>query len=221
MLHHTSCRVVVPIALTGLLFFLPASGHSQDQQTPSVAEAARRAREQKKKAEKPARIISDDTLKPAPPGASEPVTPAAAPPMSPELVPQSQAVTVTAAPAEAATSAAPATPAADATPNEKKESASDSAEATSMKTQLEELEKELDLLRREVPLERDNYYSKPGYERDTTGKSKLDALVQQLTGKQQDVDALKTRLTALLEQLAREKAAAPESNEKAATPPQM
>jgi uncharacterized coiled-coil protein SlyX len=204
MPHRISWRVVLPAALTATLFSFPAPGQSQEQQTPSVAEAARRAREQKKKSEKPARVISEDTLKAAPG------------PTSPPDLQTAKA----AEPGAAAAPAAPATPAAEATPNEKKESAANAAEAASMKTQLEELEKELDLLRRELPLERDNYYSKADYARDTAGKSKLDALQQQLTDKQQDVDALKTRLAAMLEQLAHEQPASPENNQKPATPPQ-
>ncbi|HVS88540.1 MAG TPA: hypothetical protein VHF01_10025 [Candidatus Acidoferrum sp.] len=220
MLHRILWRVGLPAALTAALFSFPPSGQSQEQQTPSVAEAARRAREQKKKSEKPARVISDDTLKPAPTATAAPSAPDAAPARSPELAPQSQAATAPAAPPAAAAPAAPATPAAEATPNEKKEAAANAAEAARMKTQLEELEKELDLLRRELPLERDNYYSKPDYGRDTAGKSKLDELQQQLTDKQQGVDALKTRLAALLEQLAHEQPASPENNQKPATPPQ-
>jgi len=203
MPHRISWRVVLPAALTATLFSFPASGQSQDQQTPSVAEAARRAREQKKKTEKPGRVIDDDNLKP-----SDPTGP-----------PDLQTAKAW-DPGAAAAPAAPATPAAEATPNEKKESAGNAAEAASMKTQLEELEKELDLLRRELPLERDNYYSKADYARDTEGKSKLDALQQQLTDKQQDVDALKTRLAAMLEQLPHEQPASPENNQKPATPPQ-
>jgi uncharacterized coiled-coil protein SlyX len=203
MPHRISWHVVLPATLTATLLSFSAFGQSQEQQTPSVAEAARRAREQKKKSEKPARVISEDNLKPAP-GPTNP----------PDLQ------TAKAAEPGAAAPAAPATPAAEATPNEKKESAGNAAEAASMKTQLEELEKELDLLRRELPLERDNYYSKADYARDTAGKSKLDALQQQLTDKQQDVDALKTRLAALLEQLPHEQPASPENNQKPATPPQ-
>lgn len=213
-----SWRVVLPLALTATLLCFPTSGQSQDQQTSSVAEAARRAREQKKKSEKPARVISDDNLKPASAGAAAPAIPAAAPAPSPEMAPQSQAVSAPAPPVEAAAPAAPSAPAAATAPKENKESAAKSAEASGMKTQLEELEKELDTVRRELPLEQDNFYSKPDYARDTAGKSKLDALQQQLTDKQLNVDALKTRLAALLEQSAKEQ---PASTEKPATPPQM
>ena len=214
MLHRISWRVVLPVALTATLFSYPARAQSQDQQAPSVAEAARRAREQKKKSEKPARVISDDNLKPAP---AAPATPATPPAQSPEMTPQSQAV---AAPPEAAVPTAPATTPAEAAPEKKKGSAAKSAEAASMKAQVEALEKELDLLKRELPLERDNYYSRPDYVRDTAGKAKLDALQQQITDKQQDLDALKTRLAALLELLAKEQPASPENTEKPVTPPQ-
>jgi hypothetical protein len=205
MLHRISWRVVLPAALTATLFSFPAPVRSQDQQTPSVAEAARRAREQKKKPEKPARVISDDNLKPA-----DPTGP-------PDL--QTAKAWAPGA-ADAATPASPAAPSAEAAPENKEDAAAKSAEAESMKAQLQAVEKELDGLKRELPLERDNYYSKPDYEHDTAGKAKLDALLQQLTDKEQDVDALKTRLAAMLEQLARERPASPETPEKPATPPQ-
>jgi uncharacterized coiled-coil protein SlyX len=217
MLHRISWRVVLPAALTATLFSFPARAQSQDQETPSVAEAARRAREQKKKSEKPAHVISDDNLKPA---AAAPAIPATPPAQSPELAPQTQPVAAPAAPAEAAVPTAPATPPVEAGLKEKKDSAAKSAEAASMKAQVEALEKEIDLLKRELPLERDNYYLKPDYQRDTAGKAKLDALQQQITDKQQDLDALKTRLAALLEQLAREQPASPKNTEKPGTPPQ-
>lgn len=197
------------------LFSFPALAQSQDGQSSSVADAARRAREQKKKPDKPARVINDDNLKPAPPTSAAPASaaPTAAPARSPEeLPPASSEMT----PRSQAASA-PAAPPAEAAPPEKKESSDNSAEAASMKAQLEELQKELGLLQREVPLARDNFYSKPDYAHDTAGKAKLDALLQHLNDKQQDVEALKARLATLLEQLAKEQ---PASTEKPTTPPQ-
>jgi len=67
MPHRISWRVVLPAALTATFFSFPAPAWSQDQQTSSVAEASRRAREQKKKHEKPGRVIDDDNLKSADP----------------------------------------------------------------------------------------------------------------------------------------------------------
>ncbi|MFI5057826.1 MAG: hypothetical protein ACHQLQ_06545 [Candidatus Acidiferrales bacterium] len=215
LVNRISFRVVLPAAVAAALFSFPAFAQSQDEQSSSVADAARRAREQKKKSEKPARVISDDNLKPAPtaPAAAAPSAARARsseelPPAPLEMAPQSQAAS------------APAAPPAEAAPPEKKESSENSAEAASTKAQLEDLQKELDLLQREIPLARDNFYSKPDYAHDTAGKAKLDALMQQLTGKQQDVEALKARLATLLEQLAKEPPASAENPEKPATPPQ-
>ncbi len=186
MLHRISWRVVLPAALTATFFSFPAPARSQDQ-TSSVAEAARRAREQKKKHEKPARLIDDDNLK-------------SADPTGPPDLQTAKAW----APGDAATPASPAAPSAEAAPEKKKDAAAKSTEALIMKTQLEALEKELDLLERQLPLERENYYTKPDYQHDTAGKAKLDALQQQITDKRQEVDTLKTRLEALMEQLTRE-----------------
>jgi hypothetical protein len=200
LVNRISFRVVLPAAVAAALFSVPIFAQSQDEQSPSVADAARRAREQKKKSEKPARVINDDNLKPAP-GPTNPPDLQTAKAAAPEAAPAAPA----AAPAEAA---AP----------ERKDSSDNSAEAASMKAQLEGLQKELDLLQREVPLARDNFYSKPDYAHDTTGKAKLEALMQQVTDKQQDVEGLKARLATLLEQLAKEQ---PASAEKPATPPQL
>lgn len=217
LVNRIAFRVVLPAAVAAVLFSFSAFAQPQDEQSSSVADAARRAREQKKKSDKRARVISDDNLKPASPASAAPAAPAAAPALSPEMAPQAQTAATPAAPLETAAPPTPAAPPAEAAPPEKKVSSDNSAEATGMKAQLEELQKELDLLQREVPLARDNLYSKPDYAHDTAGKAKLDALLQQLTGKQQDVDGLKARLATLLEQLAKEQ---PASAEKPATPPQ-
>jgi len=211
LVNRISFRVVLPAAVAVALFSFPAFAQSQDEQSSSVADAARRAREQKKKSEKPARVIDEDTLKPSP-GPTSPPDLQTAKAWVPEAPPS--------APSGAATPAPSTAPPAKTASPEKKESSNSSAEATSMKAQLEELQKELDLLQREVPLERDNFYSKPDYTHDTAGKAKLDALMQQVTDKQQDVEALKARLATLLEQLAKEQPAAAENPEKPATPPQ-
>ncbi len=57
------------------------------------------------------------------------------------------------------------------------------------------------LLQRELAFEQDNVYSKPDYASNTAGLAKLEDLKQQLTDKQQAVDALKTRLDALLDSI--------------------
>jgi uncharacterized coiled-coil protein SlyX len=205
LVNRISFRVVLPAAMAAALFPFSAFAQSQDEQSSSVADAARRAREHKKKSDKPVRVINDDNLPPAPSAASAPAIQTAT---ATQLGTSTQGTSP---------EGAPAAPHAEAASPEKKESSDNSAEAASMKAQLEEMQKELDLLQREVPLARDNLYSKPDYANDTAGKAKLDALMQQLTDKQQDVDALKARLATLLEQLAKEQ---PASTENPATPPQ-
>ncbi len=193
------------IAATGLP--LLAHAQSQDTQSQSVADAARRAREQKKAADKqPSPVITNDTLKPAAPAPSPDAAPA---PSAQPAAEASNAPAPSAAPA-AADKSAPGSPAADGDQKSK-----DSVEVAAQKQQLAEAQKELDLLQRELSLEQDNVYSKPSSASDAAGKAKLDDLIQQLAGKQQSVEALKARLEALLGSAG---AAAPA---KPPTPPQF
>src|SRR5208282_5832965 len=76
MRHTTLVRTIALILPLACSFALPLV--AQDSQDTSVAEAARRSREQKKASAKPAPIITDDTLTPAPTSA-----PAAAPAAAP------------------------------------------------------------------------------------------------------------------------------------------
>jgi uncharacterized coiled-coil protein SlyX len=154
---------------------LAARAQSQDSQTESVADAARRSREQKKAAaSKPAPVITDDTLKPAAPASPGANSPAAD---------------------NASAQAAESAPGVNGENTDQK--SKDSAELANLKQQLAEAQKGLDLLQRELALEQDNLYSKSNYGSDTAGKAKLDDLKQQIADKQQSVDTLKTRVAAL------------------------
>jgi uncharacterized coiled-coil protein SlyX len=198
-----SLRLALAALIAAAFIPLAARAQSQDSQTQSVADAARRAREQKKAADKqPSPVITNDTLKPAAPVA--PTTEAPAPPpaltQSPDAAPAPPSAPSAQSPADSSSAAdaqalgAPASPAAEADPKSK-----DSAEVAAQKHQLADAQKELDLLQRELTLEQDNVYSKPNSASDTAGKAKLDDITQQLAGKQQAVEALKARLEALLE----------------------
>jgi uncharacterized coiled-coil protein SlyX len=190
-----SVRLALAALIAAAALPLSSLAQSQDSQTQSVADAARRAREQKKAADKqPAPVITNDTLKPAAP-ASAP-SPDAAPASAPSSQPAaegSKAPAPGAAASATADQSAPGLPAADGDQKPK-----DSAEVAAQKQQLAEAQKELDLLQRELALEQDNVYSKPNSASDTAGKAKLDDLTQQLAGKQQTVETLKARLEALL-----------------------
>jgi hypothetical protein len=192
MSHRISLRLAVAALIVAAAVPLATRAQSQDSQPQSVADAARRAREQKKaSAKQPAPVITDDTLKPSAPAAQASNAPA----------PAAQAADTTSAPDAGAPKApagqsAPASPAEDAD-----QKAKASAELAALKKQLAEAQKNLELVQRELGLEQDNVYSKPNYASDAAGKAKLDDLKQQVTDKQQSVGALKTRLAALLDSM--------------------
>ncbi|HMD06087.1 MAG TPA: hypothetical protein VKH63_01030 [Candidatus Acidoferrum sp.] len=185
-------RLAFAALIAAAVIPLSTRAQSQDTQTQSVADAARRAREQKKAADKqPSPIITNDTLKPAAPAPSSDAAAVPAPSARP-AADSSNPPAPSAAPAPAGQSAA-GSPVGDADQKTK-----DSAEVARQKQQLAEAQKELALLQRELALEQDNVYSKNNYASDTAGKAKLDDLKQQVAGKQEALDALKARLEALL-----------------------
>lgn len=177
MSRHISLRWSLSVLMAALVLPLTARGQAQDSQSQSVADAARRAREQKKSAAKPITVVTDDTLKPAAPAAQDANAPAAI-----------------SSPSATGGSAAPA-----ATPEDAEHAAKSSAELAALKQKIAEAQKGLDLLQREFALQQDTFYSNPVHDRDTSGKAKLDDMKQQILDKQQEVDALKTRLAALQE----------------------
>jgi len=181
MSSRISLRLAIVTLSAASVFPLTVLGQSQDQTVPSVADAARNAREQKKAAaaKQPVPVITDDTLKPSSGAAS-----AAQSSADSGNTPNASA---TPAPAE---QAAPGTPASNA---EQK----DSAELAALKQQVAEAQKGLDLLQRDLALQQDTYFSNPDRARDTAGKAKLDTMQQQIADKQKEVDALKSRLAAL------------------------
>jgi hypothetical protein len=173
MLCCIRLRVALPAVLSALL--LPAATFAQSQDTQSVAEAARRAREQKKTAPKPARVITEDDVKPAAPDAA-PASPASGFPAP-------------------SSGGAPNPPAADGSKDPKDQK--DSQEVAQLKEQLKQAQSDLDLMQRELALAQDTYFSNPDYVHDTAGKAKLDAQKQQIGDKQEEVARLKARILEL------------------------
>jgi uncharacterized coiled-coil protein SlyX len=141
------------------------------QDAPSVAEAARRSREQKQTSAKPARVVDNDTL---PPSAATPASPAPAP-----AAPASDSA---AQPADVKAGSA----AGDTAENKEK--------VDSLKQQIAERQQSVDLLQRELALEQDNFYKQPDHQRDKTGKAKLDSIETDLSQQQADLAALKAKL---------------------------
>src|ERR1700676_2929765 len=193
-----SLRLAIAAILAAAVLPLTAIAQSQDSPAQSVADAARRAREKKKAAEKqPAPVITDDTLKRSAPTPQEAHAPAPAP--SSEATPTPAPVTQPVADFSSAphTRAAPYPAGQPAPAREPDQKAKDSAELAAMKLQVADAQKGLELLQRELALQQDTYISNPDHSHDLAGKAKLDAMLQQITDKQQAVDALKSQLAAL------------------------
>lgn len=213
MSRLNSMRMMVALLSAGIC--LPAAVRAQDasSQDTSVAEAARRNREKKKKdadAPKATRVITDDNLdrRNFTPG-QEGVDVGATPKL--ETGPPSAAAV---AEQEADDKAA------------EQEAADQDAEIGKLKLKLVDAQKDLDLAQRQFALDQDSYLSNPAYQNDRAGKAKLDDEKQQISDKQQDVERLKTRLAALEElkskRKPRRKKAAPAAQTQSApsTPPQ-
>ena len=173
---------VLTISLSQALF-----AQSQDNSSQSVAEAARKAKEQKKAPAKEAKVITDDTIHLRPASADSGAPPAGT-------------VVTTNPGAEASPqvgSSAPANasaPAADAKNKEEQ-----NAEVAKAKEMLAQVQNELDVLKRELALDSDNFFSNPDYSHDATGKAKLDDLQKMIGDKQVSVEDLKRQLTDLLQ----------------------
>ena len=187
MSHANSLRLTLAILTASAL--LPCAMRAQEpsQDDRAIVEAARKARE-KKKTEKPAHIIDEEALKPSP-GPTNP----------PDL--QTAKASVPTVRGEAA--AAPAAEQKNADKKDRNEEAKRlTAEVAKAKEKLAELQKQQDLLQRELALDKDTVYSNPDYTHDTAGKAKLDDLQQQINAKQLEVNEAKAHLEDLQSKLA-------------------
>jgi hypothetical protein len=191
MMRFTLSRLAFSVVLASALLSLTPSAQSQD----SIAEAARRTREKKKTAAKPAKVITDETLDVK----KGDVQSAAAEQLRIPGTAETQA--------QPAPSNAPPSAARDETKAREDEKLA--KELAALKEQIKQAQSDLDLAQREQALQQDTYFSNPDYVHDTAGKAKLDAIKQQVTDKQQIVDRLKGRLAELQ----------PSSAAPAATPP--
>ncbi len=172
-------RRMIPALLGLVLVFPVALAAQQQQQEPTLVEAARKAREAKKNAPKPKFVFTNDSI-PQTPGA-----PAAAP----------------AASGGVASVAAAAPPADEKKGLEEADWRKRFAEARS---KLATAEKELDLLQRELNLNRQQYYSDPNktlreeYTRGDINKGKAD-----IDAKKLQVEQLGRALSTLEDELRR------------------
>jgi hypothetical protein len=163
-------------------------------QEPSVADAARRAREQKSSAAKPAKIITDDTL--APGGTTNTTGGVSTVGTSSNATGDASA---SGAPQAAAPTGNDSANASGVTNRQEaeKEAAKDpekNPQVIALKEELAKLQEEVDLEKRDLSLESDSYYSKPDYVHDKDGKTKLDGLADGVKVKQEDLEKLKAKL---------------------------
>jgi len=149
-----------------------------------VAEAARKAREQKKASAKPATVITNDTLQPATPATVQNATAAT------ESMPGTNA-------ASTDTTADAATAAQTAKGPSEDEIAKKKAKIEALKQEIADKAKEADLQQRLLALANEGYYSRPDFSKDPDGKAKLDAMQSDLAQKKDDLAQLKAKLKEL------------------------
>lgn len=169
------------VAIVVAVFF--SMGFAQSQDSQSVAEAARKAREKKKDAAKPAKVITEETLEVKKGDVQSAVAEEDKIPGAPDSKVQ---------PGNSSASAAAASSTAQAAKDEKLKK-----ELTAAKEQLKQALMDLDLLQRENRLDQDAYFSKPNYGSDTAGKQKLDDEQQQISNKRDEVERLKAKVADL------------------------
>jgi hypothetical protein len=192
MLHRVPFRLALPVVLAATL--LPAAAFAQSQDTQSVAEAARRARAQKKNTEKPAKVITDETLDVKKGDVQSATAVQLTMPGSPETPAQPASGAAT---AQGGASGDASSAQGSKIPSEDDKGRAALKERVALKEKIKDAQSDLDLLQREYQLDQDSFYSSPDYAKNTSGKEKLDAMKQQITNKQQELDQLKARLAAL------------------------
>jgi DNA repair exonuclease SbcCD ATPase subunit len=148
------------------------------QDKPSVADAARRARQQKQAASKPAPVITNDTLRPAPA------------PTGTAASTQASADSTAASPSAASTEQKPAADTEEHAERKKQEIAE-------LKQQIAEKQEALKFLQRDLALKQDTFYSNPDHQHDSDGKSKLDSAQTDIKQIEDDIAALKAKLADL------------------------
>ena len=175
---------------------------SQDDSSQSVAEAARKAKERKKTAPKENHVITDDTLKLRPASSDfNGAPPAGTVINTTPTVAAGDSAATDATPAAASTEVAAPTKPGDASTAaaDQKKKAEAAAAAAKTKELLAQVQTQLDILKRELALDSDSFFSNPDYAHDAKGKAKLDDLKRLIGDKQTSVEELKRQLTELAE----------------------
>jgi len=205
MSPKTVFRFLALAALGSVAAWMPLAA----QDTTSVAEAAKRARQQKQESTKPAKVITNDEIPSAP-------------------VP---ATATTPAPSGDATSSGPASgtaPAASSTPQDQTKSSAGSAdddarkkeEIEALEKQIHQMEHDINIQRGEVKLDEETYYSNPNRPRNSEEKDKIDNEKQALARMEADLAAALAKLSELGVPIEAKPPKPPESITSNAPPPQ-
>jgi len=179
-MRHTN-RISASLILLGTFLYVVPGVRAQSDQ-PSVADAARKARAQKK-SEKPIPVVDNDTLQP--PTAKPEITSAAAV--------EATLPGATASTSEAGTADSKA---AAVAPDGAKKKEEEQRALEELKQQIREMKQEVDLSQRALSLANEDFYSKPDFSGNTEGKAKLDAMVKELAQKKDELTQLLARLPA-------------------------
>ena len=141
---------------------------------PSVADAARQARQQKQDTAKPVHVIDNDVIPPSPSASGS----------SSDSNAGAAADHTSASPAGAKPEANPADEA------KKKE------ETEALKKEIADKKEKINFQQREIALAQDSYYSNPDHEHDAAGKDKLNSMQADLTQAQSELADLQAKLAA-------------------------
>jgi len=194
MVYGRSFHLNIALLMACAVIPSRVNAQAQDvtQQNQSVADAARRNREQKKNLVRRARVISDDDLdREYFRSGQEGLNVGSAPALQ-TAAPGASAV----AAAESADAAAIASTEAPV-PNNKE--TKEDVEIDVAKARIAGEEIDLDLQRRALALNEDTVYSNPNYTESHAGKAKLEAEQQRINEKQRQIEDLKGHLAALQE----------------------
>ena len=167
------------ILLIAAASFVTLSVRAQDE--PSVADAARRTREQKQASAKPSSVVTNDTLRPAPATAAE----------APSVLPAEAPATTTQASTEAAESAE------RKASETEDEAAQKKRDIAKLKEEIAQKQQQLKFLKSDLALKQDTFYSSPDHQRDADGKNKLDSVKSDVKQAEDELAALQAKLSGL------------------------
>jgi hypothetical protein len=150
---------------------------AQQDDAPSVAEAARRTRQQKQDTAKPAHVIDNDAIPSS--SAASTGTPASAAPSS-----------------DGSTAKSPDSVAAPKSEADKADDDKKKADIEALKQEIADKLAKVNLQQRELTLAQDSYLSNPDHEHDKAGKENLDSMQADLTQLQAELTNLRAKLGA-------------------------